>query len=96
MEAASRLLGVSAVQLSRYETGARRIPAERVQAIAKLTGVPPHTLRPDVFGADADAAIEPPAADEPDAPSVGCTSGAGHETGSALSISPSRLSDEAA
>ena len=56
LEAASRLLGVSAVQLSRYESGARRIPAERVPAISRVTGIAPELLRPDVFGDDNEAA----------------------------------------
>jgi DNA-binding transcriptional regulator YdaS (Cro superfamily) len=27
----------------------RRVPAVRVQALADITGVPPHEIRPDVF-----------------------------------------------
>jgi Uncharacterized protein conserved in bacteria, prophage-related len=50
IEAAGALVGVSGVQWHRYETGARRIPAEKVPAISKITGVSPHDLRPDVFG----------------------------------------------
>ena len=50
LEAAGRLLGVSAVQLSRYEGGTRRIPAERVLDFSRITGIPPEALRPDVFG----------------------------------------------
>jgi transcriptional regulator with XRE-family HTH domain len=50
IEAAGDLVGVSGVQWSRYETGKRRIPAENVHVISKVTGIPPHELRPDVFG----------------------------------------------
>lgn len=49
LEAAGRLLGVSAVQVFRYESGERAIPPQRVLEVAELTGIPPHILRPDVF-----------------------------------------------
>lgn len=49
-EAAGRLLGVSAAQMSRYESGARSIPADRVPDVSRLTGIAPNELRPDVFG----------------------------------------------
>lgn len=49
LDAAAPLLGVSAVQLSRYETGTRRIPLERVPLISKVTGVAREILRPDFF-----------------------------------------------
>jgi transcriptional regulator with XRE-family HTH domain len=49
IDAAGELLGVSGVQWSRYETGKRRVPAESVLALSKLTGIPAHELRPDVF-----------------------------------------------
>lgn len=51
LEAAGRILGVSAVQVHRYETGERGVPATRVAEISELTGIPPHVLRPDVFPA---------------------------------------------
>lgn len=50
LEGASALLGVSAVQLSRYENGLRRIPAEKVRAFSVVTGIAPELLRADVFG----------------------------------------------
>lgn len=53
LEAAAPLLGVSAVQLSRYETGARRIPLERVPSISQATGIAPAELRPDFFPREA-------------------------------------------
>jgi hypothetical protein len=34
----------------RYENGLRRFPANRVQAVSAITGIPPEILRPDVFG----------------------------------------------
>jgi len=49
-EAAGALLGVSGVQQYRYEKGLRRIPPEKVRAIAKVTGIEPEILRPDIFG----------------------------------------------
>jgi DNA-binding transcriptional regulator YdaS (Cro superfamily) len=51
LAAAGRLLGVSEVQMYRYETGQRRVPAERVMKFEAITGVPRHVLRPDVFPA---------------------------------------------
>lgn len=36
-----------------------RIPAERVQAVAAASGIPPHELRPDLFPAPAVAAAVP-------------------------------------
>lgn len=51
LAAAGRLLGISEVQMYRYETGQRRIPAERVMKFETITGVPRHVLRPDVFPA---------------------------------------------
>lgn len=29
----------------------RRVPAERVLAVARITGIPPHELRPDLYDA---------------------------------------------
>lgn len=46
---AAEKFGVTAPMLSRWETGTRRIPAERVSAISKATGIPSQLLRPDVF-----------------------------------------------
>ncbi len=43
--------GVTLAMWSRWETGARQIPADRVLAIEALTGISRHDLRPDVFGA---------------------------------------------
>jgi len=51
LENAARLLGVSAVQVHRYEKGDRRIPAERAAQVEAITGIPRHELRPDIFPA---------------------------------------------
>ena len=48
IEEAGELVGVSGVQWSRYETGKRRIPAENLQAVSEVTGIPAHELRPDL------------------------------------------------
>jgi DNA-binding transcriptional regulator YdaS (Cro superfamily) len=42
--------GVTLAMWSRWETGARQLPADRVLDIEALTGVSRHDLRPDVFG----------------------------------------------
>lgn len=49
--AAGRLLGISKVEMWRWETGRRRIPPEKVPAVEAMTGVPRELLRPDVYGA---------------------------------------------
>jgi hypothetical protein len=49
-EKAAEMAGVTVAMWSRFETGARRIPAERVIEFETLTGVSRHNLRPDVFG----------------------------------------------
>lgn len=46
---AADLIGVSPAMLSRWETGSRRIPAERVLDISTATGIPRQKLRPDLF-----------------------------------------------
>lgn len=49
-EEVARSAGVTLAMWSRWETGARQVPAERVLDIEALTGVSRHQLRPDVFG----------------------------------------------
>lgn len=49
-EKAAEMAGVTVAMWSRFETGARRIPAERVLDIEAFTGISRHDLRPDVFG----------------------------------------------
>ena len=43
-------------ELSRWETGARKVPATRAARIAEITGIPRHVLRPDVFPAQEQSA----------------------------------------
>jgi DNA-binding transcriptional regulator YdaS (Cro superfamily) len=43
-------LRVTVAMWSRWETGSRQIPANRVLDIEALTGVSRHELRPDIFG----------------------------------------------
>lgn len=50
LEAAGNLLGVSGVQMYRYEHGHRRVPPEKVLAISAITNIAPEILRPDIFG----------------------------------------------
>ncbi len=50
-EDAAKAVGVTLAMWSRWETGARRIPAERAASIAEIIGAHPHSLRPDVFPA---------------------------------------------
>jgi DNA-binding transcriptional regulator YdaS (Cro superfamily) len=56
LEAAGKLLGISAVQMHRYETGQRRIPPTRVIEFEAITGISRFVLRPDVFRTDYSAA----------------------------------------
>lgn len=44
-----KLLGVSATEIYHYERGLRRIPPERVDLVTRITGIPRHKLRPDIF-----------------------------------------------
>ena len=48
--AAGKLLGVSGVQMHRYENGLRRVPPEKAAAYERITGIPREVLRPDIFG----------------------------------------------
>ena len=41
------VFGVDKSTVHRWEGG--RIPAERVLAVSKHTGIPPHALRPDIY-----------------------------------------------
>jgi DNA-binding transcriptional regulator YdaS (Cro superfamily) len=50
LKAAGSLLGVSAVQMHRYETDEQKVPATKVREIEAITGIPREILRPDVFG----------------------------------------------
>ena len=48
VDEAGRLVGVSGVQWHRYEAGTRRIAVDKVAAVARITGIAPHELRPDL------------------------------------------------
>ncbi len=50
-ENAAREAGVTLAMWSRWETGARQVPAHRVLDLEAMTGISRHDLRPDVFGA---------------------------------------------
>lgn len=50
LEHGARLLGVTAVQMYRYEHGLRRVPPEKVARYSHITGISKRVLRPDVFG----------------------------------------------
>jgi len=39
--------GCSSGTISKWENG--QVPAERVLAVAKVTGIAPHVLRPDIY-----------------------------------------------
>ena len=45
----ARKLGVHAVTISRWECGARKIDLRLLPQLAKLTGLNPSTLRPDLW-----------------------------------------------
>lgn len=49
-EDVAREAGVTLAMWSRWETGARQVPADRVLGIEAITGISRHELRPDVFG----------------------------------------------
>lgn len=51
LAALAEKVGRTKTQLSRWETGQRRIPAELVPKLSTLTGIPPHELRPDIYPA---------------------------------------------
>jgi len=51
VKALAELVGVKPQAISQW----RRVPVEHVRAIAGLTGLPKHQIRPDVFDAPADA-----------------------------------------
>ena len=47
----ARALGITQQALSQWKR--RRIPAERVLDVERITGVPRHDLRPDIYPAEA-------------------------------------------
>lgn len=46
---AAEALGISNPSVVLNWRARESIPAERVMAVSKLTGIPPHKLRPDIF-----------------------------------------------
>lgn len=48
---AAEALGISNPSVVLNWRKRQSIPADKVMAVSKLTGIPPHELRPDVFGA---------------------------------------------
>jgi len=48
IDEAGHLIGVSGVQWHRYEAGTRRVSESKVPALSRVTGIPPHELRPDL------------------------------------------------
>jgi DNA-binding transcriptional regulator YdaS (Cro superfamily) len=49
-EALARLIGVTKPQVSRWETGQRKISARQAREIERFTGISRERLRPDIFG----------------------------------------------
>ena len=48
IEEAGSLVGISGVQWHRYEAGTRRVSPDKVIDVSRITGIPPHELRPDL------------------------------------------------
>jgi transcriptional regulator with XRE-family HTH domain len=44
-------LGVANSTIARWESGERKISPDKIQAVARLTGIQPRKLRPDLYGA---------------------------------------------
>ncbi len=51
-------IGVSRSYACQWETGARRVPAERAVEIERITGIPREQLRPDLFSKEPDHAVQ--------------------------------------
>jgi len=47
LEQLADVFGVNKTTVLRWEAG--QVPAERVLAVSKKTGIPPYTLRPDLY-----------------------------------------------
>lgn len=47
--ALAKLLGVSRPTVFRWETGARKIGVDSLEAVSQKTGIPKRELRPDLF-----------------------------------------------
>lgn len=46
----AREAGVAIPTWNRWENGRRRVPAERVLDVERVTGISRHELRPDLYG----------------------------------------------
>lgn len=46
---AAKLLKADQSSVSRWTSGARKVPPQRVPEVSEITGIPPHELRPDIF-----------------------------------------------
>ena len=53
-------VGVSRSYVCQWETGARRVPAERAVQIERITGIPREQLRPDLFSKEPEHAVTTP------------------------------------
>lgn len=51
--ALAELLGIRQSHISNWKNRGKRIPAERVLEIERVTGVPRHQLRPDLYPTEA-------------------------------------------
>jgi DNA-binding transcriptional regulator YdaS (Cro superfamily) len=51
-KALAKLLGVGQSYVSNWKNRNKRVPAERVLEIERVTGVPRHQLRPDLYPMD--------------------------------------------
>jgi transcriptional regulator with XRE-family HTH domain len=49
LEVVAQKVGVTRQTVSRWETGSRRVPAERCAAIEKELGLAKEKVRPDIF-----------------------------------------------
>lgn len=53
LDEAAKELGVNKTTLLRWEQGKVRVPQNRLIEVGRVTGIPPHVLRPDladIFG----------------------------------------------
>lgn len=50
-EALAEQLGITKASICRFERGDRKPSVKRVDEITKITGIPRHELRPDVWSA---------------------------------------------
>lgn len=52
-QALAQALGITQQALSQWKL--RRVPAERVLDVERITGIPRHDLRPDIYPSEANA-----------------------------------------